>query len=115
MSSLPPKPPNSDSLGQLSPEQEQQVQRWQRMAASRSSSRGGDSLAVSGLGLGDLGEFIACGRRRLCAAESSSLCGGKFRGTARSRPGLGMGVVIVVSCVGGSLLLGRWLEIRGRR
>ena len=52
MSSLPPKPPNSDSLGQLSPEQEQQVQRWQRMAASRSSSRGGIPWRLVAWGLG---------------------------------------------------------------
>ncbi|WP_159783023.1 hypothetical protein [Sodalinema gerasimenkoae] len=119
MSSPPPNPPKRDSLGQLSPEQERQVQRWQQMAAPRSSPTQSPPnrripwrLVAWGLGiwasllLAAIAAFLLLSHPRYVGGSSEE---------PRDRPSPWMGVVIVVSCVGGSLLLGRWLEIQQRR
>ncbi|NMG58603.1 hypothetical protein E1H12_08695 [Geitlerinema sp. P-1104] len=119
MSSPPPTPPNRDSLGELSPQQEQQVQRWQKLAAPPSSRtkatpERGIPWGLIALGLGIWAGLLLTAMAAFVLLSHPRYVG-EIREEPRDRPSPWMGVVIVVSCTGGSLLLGRWLEIRGRR
>lgn len=114
MSSFPPEPPKPDSLGKLTPEQEQQLQHWQRFTTSNPSRRSGVPWRLLAWGLG-----IWAGLLLAAIAAFILLSHPRYAGWRQDepsdRPSAWMGVVIVVSCVGGSLLLGRWLEIQRRR
>lgn len=114
VSSSPPEPPKPDQLGKLTPEQERQLHHWQRFAAPRSSQRSGFPWRLVAWGLG-----IWAGLLLAAIAAFVLLSHPRYAGESqqepRDRPSAWMGVVIVVSCVGGSLVLGRWLEIQQRR
>ena len=111
MSLSPPEPPKPDSLGKLTPEQERQVQHWRRFASPR-RSRFPWRLLAWGLGiwtgflLAAIAAFILLSHPRYVGVRPEE---------PRDRPSPWLGVVIVVSCVGGSLVLARWLEIQRRR
>lgn|GEM_PF-2355343 len=114
MSSSPPEPPKPDSLGKLTPEQERQVQRWQRFASSNSSRRGGFPWRLLAWGLGIWAGFLLAAIAAFILLSHPRYVGVRQE-EPRDRPSPWLGVVIVVSCVGGSLLLAHWLEIQRRR
>mgnify|MGYP005845103213 CR=1 FL=1 len=114
MSSSPPEPPKPDSLGKLTPEQERQLQHWQRFATPRSSRRSGVSWRLVAWGLGLWAGLLLLALAAFVLLSHPGYVGGRAS-QPRDRPSAWMGVVIVVSCVGGSLVLGRWLEIQQRR
>ncbi len=114
MSPSPPEPPKPDSLGKLTPEQERQVQHWRRFAPSKSSRREGFPWRLVAWGLGiwaslllaAIAAFILLSHPRYVGMRSEE---------PRDRPSPWLGVVVVVTCISGSLLLGRWLEGQQRR
>lgn len=95
------------------------MQRWQQMASPRPSpttlaSKRGVPWRLVAWGLGIWASLLLVALAAFVLLSHPRYVGGSQE-EPRDRPSPWMGVVIVVSCVGGSLLLGRWLEIQQRR
>lgn len=110
----PPPPP--EDLGQLTPEQERQLQAWRRWTDSPQTQPSSRLRGLAWL----LGVWTGC--LLIAVAAFWLLSNPRYArlGTASSEknPARLSGwtaVVVVVGCTGGTMLLGRWLEIQRRR